>query len=297
MPLQSYIWGPMRLPFLMLPPVCVFLGLSSALWTTGSVNTLYALLAVIGALAAHISVNALNEYHDLKSGLDFKTPKTPFSGGSGTLPQQPEKAHVALITGVAAFIVTCMVGLYFVMVRDILLLPLGILGLVIVGTYTIWITRNPYLCLIAPGLGFGPLMVMGTDYVLTGTYSWSGFAASLIPFFLVSNLLLLNQFPDIDADRSVGRKHLLIMYGRRTGIITYGAFLLATYISIIAGVICGVMPVYCLIGLATALLAVPAFIGVARHSRDLEKLIPFMGFNVIINLATPVLVGIGFVIR
>jgi 1,4-dihydroxy-2-naphthoate octaprenyltransferase len=286
----------MRLPFLMLPPVCVFLGLSSALWTRGSVNTLYAVLALIGALAAHISVNALNEYHDLKSGLDFKTPKTPFSGGSGTLPQQPEKAHVALIIGVSAFIVTGMVGFYFVMVRDILLLPLGILGLVIVGTYTIWITKNPYLCLIAPGLGFGPLMVMGTDYVLTGTYSWSGFVASLIPFFLVSNLLLLNQFPDIDADRSVGRKHVLITYGRKTGITIYGIFLLATYISIIIGVICGVMSVYCLIGLASALLAVPAFIGVSRHARNLEKLIPFMGLNVVINLATPVLVGIGFLI-
>ena len=296
MPLQSYIWGPMRLPFLMLPPVCVFLGLASAVWTTGRVNTLYAVLALIGALAAHISVNTLNEYHDLKSGLDFKTPKTPFSGGSGTLPQHPEKAHVALITGLAAFFVTGLVGLYFVMVRDILLLPLGILGLVIMGTYTIWITRNPYLCLIAPGLGFGPLMVMGTDYVLTGTYSWSGFVASLIPFFLVSNLLLLNQFPDIDADRSVGRKHILITYGMKTGITIYGVFLLATSISIIAGVICGVMPVYCLIGLATALLAVPAFIGVSRHARNLEKLIPFMGLNVVINLATPVLVGIGFLI-
>lgn len=296
MPLQSYIWGPMRLPFLMLSPVCVFLGLASAVWTTGRVNTLYAVLALIGALAAHISVNALNEYHDLKSGLDFKTPKTPFSGGSGTLPRHPEKAHVALITGLAAFFITGLIGLYFVMVRDILLLPLGILGLVIMGTYTIWITRNPYLCLIAPGLGFGPLMVMGTDYVLTGTYSWSGFVASLIPFFLVSNLLLLNQFPDIDADRSVGRKHLLITYGTRTGIITYGLFLLATYISIIAGVIVGVMPAYCLMGLASAILAVPAFIGVSRHARNLEKLIPFMGFNVVINLATPVLVGIGFLI-
>ncbi|MCX5852181.1 MAG: prenyltransferase [Deltaproteobacteria bacterium] len=294
--MQSYIWGPMRLPFLMLSPVCVFLGLASAVWTTGRVNTLYAVLALIGALAAHISVNALNEYHDLKSGLDFKTPKTPFSGGSGTLPRHPEKAHVALITGLAAFFITGLIGLYFVMVRDILLLPLGILGLVIMGTYTIWITRNPYLCLIAPGLGFGPLMVMGTDYVLTGTYSWSGFVASLIPFFLVSNLLLLNQFPDIDADRSVGRKHLLITYGTRTGIITYGLFLLATYISIIAGVIVGVMPAYCLMGLASAILAVPAFIGVSRHARNLEKLIPFMGFNVVINLATPVLVGIGFLI-
>lgn len=296
MPLPSHIWGPMRPPFLLLPPACVFLGLSSALWTTGSVDTRYAVLALVGAVAAHISVNALNEYHDIKSGLDFKTPKTPFSGGSGTLPKHPEKAHVALFTGIVTFVITCLIGLYFVMVRDILLLPLGILGFVIIGTYTIWITHNAFLCLVAPGLGFGPLMVMGTDYVLTGTYSWSGFVASLVPFFLVSNLLLLNQFPDIEADRSVGRNHLIIRFGIKTGIIIYGVFLLATYVSIIAGVVSGVMPVGCLLGLASAPLAIPAFIGVMRHARDLKKLIPFMGLNVVINLATPVLVGVGFLI-
>ena len=75
---------------------------------------------------------------------------------------------------------------------------LGLAGLLLVFGYTIWFTRDPYLCLIAPGLGFGPFMVMGTHFVLTGNYAWTAFIASLIPFFLVSNLLLLNQFPDVD---------------------------------------------------------------------------------------------------
>jgi len=39
--------------------------------------------------------------------------------------------------------------------------------------------------------------------------------ASLVPFFLVSDLLLLNQFPDAAADERVGRKHIPILIGRR----------------------------------------------------------------------------------
>ena len=44
------------------------------------------ILALAGGLLAHISVNALNEYLDFTSGLDLTTLRTPFSGGSGTLP-------------------------------------------------------------------------------------------------------------------------------------------------------------------------------------------------------------------
>jgi 1,4-dihydroxy-2-naphthoate octaprenyltransferase len=202
--LKEVIFGPMRLPFLVLTPACVLLGAATADWSGSPLNFYYLALALIGAVGAHISVNALNEYHDFASGLDFNTEPTPFSGGSGTLPRNPYKSHVALITGISSITVTVLVGIYFLRVRGLWLLPVGLLGLVTIVTYTKWVTRNAFLCLIAPGLGFGPCMVMGTDFVLTGTYSWSSFIASLVPFFLVSDLLLLNQFPDVEADRTVG---------------------------------------------------------------------------------------------
>src|SRR5690606_28083014 len=72
---------------------------------------------------------------------------------------------------------------------------------------------NPLLCLIAPGLGFGVLMVAGSHLLLAGSVDSRAWLASLLPFFLVNNLLLLNQFPDIDADRQAGRYHALIPWG------------------------------------------------------------------------------------
>jgi len=290
----KHLLGPMRVPFLILTPACVLLGVGAASWSSGEISILYLLLTFIGAVSAHISVNALNEYFDFRSGLDSMTERTPFSGGSGTLPGRPEMARSALNTGLITLSVTGLIGLYFLYIRGLSLLPVGILGLIIISTYTIWIIRYPILCLIAPGLGFGPLMVMGTHLVLTGEYSWTGFVASLVPFFLVSDLLLLNQFPDVEADQSVGRRHLPIVVGKQTSSLLYGAFLLSAYLSIVLGVCLEYLPKFTLLGLATIVIALPTSVGVFRYAEDVKKLMPYMGLNVIINIATPLLVAAGF---
>jgi 1,4-dihydroxy-2-naphthoate octaprenyltransferase len=290
------ILGPMRLPFIILTPACVFVGLGTAVWRTGTANLLYFTLALIGAVAAHISVNAFNEYFDYKSGLDQKTHRTPFSGGSGTLPENPELEKKALIVAITATVITSLIGVYFLSIRGLNLLPLGLVGLVIIYIYTPVLTHNPLLCLIAPGLAFGPLMVMGTDFVLTGEYSWTSFFGSLVPFFLVSDLLLLNQFPDIEADESVGRRHFPIIIGTRASSILYAIMLLLTYLSIIIGVVLGYLPPSSLLGLLTLLLAVPTIVGVYRNADNVEKLVPFLGFNVILNITTPVLVAVGLLL-
>lgn len=289
--------GIIRAPFLILTPACVLLGLGTAVWTSGQVNLIDFVLVLVGAIAAHISVNAFNEYFDFKSGLDTRTMRTPFSGGSGTLPQNPQLERWAWLTASIAFAITALVGLYFLYVRGIALLPLGILGLFLVFTYTPWWAKNPIACLIAPGLGFGPLMVLGTHFALSGQYSWTAFIASLVPFFLVSNLLLLNQFPDVEADRTVGRKHFPIIIGRFASSLIYGAFLLLTYLTIILGVHWGFLPKISLFGLATLLIAIPAFLGALRHAEDIPRLIPAMGQNVLINIATPLLVAIGLLVN
>jgi 1,4-dihydroxy-2-naphthoate octaprenyltransferase len=290
------LMGLMRVPFLILTPACVFLGYSSAVWTTGKVNPLYFLVALIGGISAHISVNALNEYFDYKSGLDFRTRRTPFSGGSGTLPAQPERANLALITGLVNLTITVLIGVYFYRIVGLQLLPLGIAGLLVVFTYTKWLSRSPFLCLIAPGLGFGTLMVMGTYLVLSGNYSWTAFVASCVPFFTVSNLLLLNQFPDVEADRSVGRRNYPMILGRPTSAVIYGILLLLCYLSIIIGAWVGYLPWASLLGLLTLFIAVPTFNGARRYADDIEKLIPHLAKNVIITVATPVLVAVGLLV-
>ena len=296
MSVSNILLGPMRIPFLILAPACVFLGYSTAVWTEGKVNPLYLLLALLGGISTHISVNALNEYFDFKSGLDLRTRRTPFSGGSGTLPAHPDRANLPLITGLATLAITGLIGIYFISIVGFQLLPLGIAGLLVVFSYTKWLTRSPLLCLIAPGIGFGTLMVMGTDFVLSGSYSGTAFVASFVPFFLVSNLLLLNQFPDVEADRSVGRRNYPMILGRPMGAVIYGAFLLDCYLTIVIGIWMGYLPLASLLGLLTVFLALPTFKGALRYADDVENLIPHLAKNVLITVATPVLVAIGMLI-
>lgn len=285
--------GTMRPPFLLLAPACVVVGIGTAYWQSGALHWGQVLLVLVGGLAAHITVNVFNEYFDFKSGLDAQTQRTPFSGGSGTLQAVPNLARATLVLACSALAITALVGLYFTWLRGWQLLPLGLLGLLLLVTYTIWWVNNPILCLLAPGLGFGVLMVMGTHFALTGAYSWTSFLASLTPTFLVSNLLLLNQFPDVEADRGIGRRHFPITIGRQASSSLYGLFLLLTYLSILAGVILGLLPPFCLLALLTAIIAWRAYQISRQSAEQIPALLPAMGMNVLINLATPLLLALG----
>jgi len=289
--------GVMRVSFVILAPACAFVGIATARWSGATPDALSIILVLLAATAGHISVNALNEYYDFKTGLDFNTRRTPFSGGSGVLPANPEKAPVALIVGLVSLGIASAIGFYFIAQQGWGLLPLGLLGAILALAYTAWISRSPFLTLLAPGLGFGPVIVLGAHFALTGAYTWTAFFASLVPFFLVSNLLLINQFPDREADRAVGRRNYIIVAGGKAGAIIYDLFLLGTYLAIVAGVLLGYLPATALLGLGTLVLAVPTAIGVLRHAEaDIEHLIPYLALNVLINLFTPLLLGVGLLI-
>jgi len=289
----KYLIGTMRPPFLVLGPACVTVGIGTAYWQTGRINLLQALLVLVGAVAAHITVNVFNEYFDFLTGLDKKTKRTPFSGGSGSLQARSDLGKDALILGIVSLLIVAGVGIYFTALRGWQLLPMGLLGMFLLVTYTPWLTRNPITCLLAPGLGFGVLIVMGTHFALTGTYTWTSFVASLLPTCLVSNLLLLNQFPDVEADRSIGRKHYPILIGNKASSMIYGALLALGYISVIAGILLRLLPLFSALALLTSFLAWRAYQGSRQNSENIPALIPSMGMNVIINLLTPVLLAIG----
>ena len=289
------VWlGPMRVDFLYLDVACVLLAAGAVVWTHGRIQVGYLLLAFVGAVCAHVSVNALNEYFDFKSGLDQKSERTPFSGGSGTLQERPELAPGVLRIGIVGLTITGLIGLFFVLVRGWALLPLGLLGILLIIFYTGWITRWPLVSLFVTGSGFGLIMVMGTYYVLAGEYTATSFFASLAPFFLGNCLLLLNQFPDVEVDQTVGRRNLPIVIGKQSSSVVYGILLMSTYLSIVLGVWLGTMPLATLLGLLLFPLAVATAIGVYRYAEDLPNLMKYMGFNVLFNIITPVLMAIGF---
>lgn len=285
----------MRVPFLVLAPVSIFLGYATASVSSLLIDQFDLVLVLAGALLAHISVNMFNEYHDFRSGLDATTIKTPFSGGSGALLENPQAAKAVLFGAVASLTLTVFIGIYFIVSQGMLIVPFGIVGVLIILTYTQWLNQHPFLCLIAPGLGFGPLIVVGTQVVLTGELSALASIASLVPFFLVNNLLLLNQFPDIAADRRVGRRHFPIVYGERKGIVLYGNTVMATCGVIVLGILTGIFPELSIVCLFPMGMAVLIFFGIARHGTSLSRLLPYLGMNVGVTIMTSLFLGLSII--
>lgn len=284
--------GIIRLPFLLLAPVCVFLAAALAHAMAGGFDWWMLSLVLVCTLSAHVAVNALNEYQDFLSGLDLATERTPFSGGSGTLPACPQLAPLALRISLIAMALTVASGLVIVYFRGMALVLPGLAGIALIVLYTKVINRYPVLCLISPGLGFGVLMVGGSYFALTGSYNWEVFLVSLIPFFLANNLLLLNQFPDVAADREAGRRHLSVQYGLQVSSNIYLLFLLLAALSLIVSVYSGALPQYSLLGLLLIAAGLPVFRVASKHTTNTELLLPYMGVNVGMVLFMPLLLGV-----
>lgn len=284
-----------RPAFLVLAPVCVWLGLACALQSQPAVNVFLFMMILLGAVAAHISVNTLNEYYDFKNGLDLKTQKTAFSGGSGALPANPQMARAVLLTGLVALAVTAVVGIYLVAERALQLLPVGLAGMALVLTYTPWLNRSPFLCLVAPGLGFGVLMVVGTDVVLTGAYTPLAWRVSLVPFFLVNNLLLLNQYPDIAADASVGRRPFPIAFGIRASNAVYALFAGAAYAVVGYLAFTAQLPALAMLALLPMVFSLFALSGMLRYGARIAVRPQYLAANVLATVLTPLLLGAGVI--
>jgi 1,4-dihydroxy-2-naphthoate octaprenyltransferase len=280
--------------FLILSLVLAFLGTGIAWWYEGAFHLGHALLAFLGLLLAHISVNVLNDYFDYRSGIDLAVKRTPFSGGSGILPEALLEPRHVLWFGLACFLLTVPIGIYFVILRGWLLLPLLVIGAICVLFYTTHLTRIGWPEW-APGLGLGALPVLGAYFVQTGEFTWPAIIAAVPSAILVHNLLFLNEFPDVEADRKAGRRTLPITIGGGRASIVYSILTIVVYLWIIGGVVSGQMPPFALVALLTLPLAIKAIRGALRYAEE-SKLLPALGSNVQVVLLIQLLLGTGYIL-
>ena len=285
----------MRAPFLPLSLILAFLGTAIA-WYEGAFRLSFALLAGLGLLLTHISVDVFNEYFDYKSGVDLKTPKTPFSGGSGALPAGLITPRQALWLGIGSLLAAMPIGIYFIWAIDSgwQLLPLLLVAASCIVLYTPVILKSKWPEW-APGLGLGTLPILGTYFVQTGAYTATALIAAVPSGILVHNLLLLNEFPDAEADATVNRKTLPVTMGKARAGIFYSVTSGLVYLWIIGGVIAHKMPAFSLIALLTLPFAARAIRG-ALKPQELSKFAPAQASNVMVVLLTQLLLGIGFIL-
>ena len=282
-----------RPQFLILSFVLAFLGTAVA-WYDGNIGIWHALLAGVGLVLTHASVNILNDYFDFRSGIDLAAKRTPFSGGSGILPANLLTPRQVLWMGISALVLAVPIGIYFIVIRGWLLLPLLIVAAFFIILYSPVILKRPWPEWAA-GVGLGALPILGMYFIQTGSYTLHAVVACIPSAFLVHNLLLLNEFPDVEADKLAHRKTVPISFGKDKAAVFYFAVNVAVYIWIIAWVAAKVMPVWTLLALIALPLAYKAIDGAIHHAST-TKLMSGMAANVMNVLVTQLLIGIGYII-
>src|SRR4030043_607267 len=291
--LKAWLMLP-RFQFLPLTVIMVSLGTAIAAYE-GYFHFGHFLLAMVGSILVHITVNVINDYHDYMDGIDLNTQRTPFSGGRGVLPSNLLKPKQAFWFATTCLLIAMTIGFYFVVIKGWLLFPLLLLAGFSAYFYNVYLAKW-HMGEIFAGIGFGPLLVLGSYYVQTGRYSWEALIASLAPGLLTANLLFLNEFPDREADRKGGRRHFVISMGKKDASYLFVVFLIASYLCILMGVFTKMMPAVTLIGLGTIGFGWKAAKGALKYYDNTEKLVPILGANVITILGTQALLAVGYLI-
>lgn len=293
------IWlAELRAPFFTASFVPVILGAVLAWHETHSFNLLYFLLTLLGVLALHAATNTLNDYFDYRSGNDLlnREANRPFDGGSPFLLDGRLSADAVYRFGCGALLLGIAIGLFLVLRRGWWILPLGVIG---VGTAYFYV--EPRVRLASRGLGelltglcFGPLVVIGTYYVQAQEFSYGALMAGIPVGFLITNVLFINQFPDREADRAVGKSHWVVRLGKKRAAKVFVLLVSAVYASVALGVLMGILPKVSLITFFTIPISLKGVLVTLREYDHSPNLRPVQALTILTHLSTGLLLSLSF---
>jgi 1,4-dihydroxy-2-naphthoate octaprenyltransferase len=272
------------------------------------------LLAVIlvGMMFANIGTNFTNDYFDYRSGVDRLDEGRVHKQGAEVLYDDPQadsgsadassvhffSPRTILVSALGSFAVTAAVGLYLAVTVDWRILPVGIAGLVLGYFYTAPPVKFGYrgwgdlICF----LGSGPLPVLGTYFLFTGRLDWTPLLAGIVVGLWVDAILYIGNVPDADADRAVGKRTLSTLFGRGAVCTLAPLYYGLSYGLVLLGVLFRRFPVWTLLALAAAPIAVRVILRTRRHYEDIPRFAPAILMTVQVFALSTVLLAAGFVL-
>ena len=290
----------LRVPFFTGVIVPIALGSILAWYHTGNFYWGYFILTMIGGLALHAGANTINDYFDHHSGNDpvNKEYVRPFSGGSRLIQNNVLTAKNMLTISMCCYAIAIIIGLFLTGTRGLPILFLGIVG---VASGILYVA--PFVNLAALGVGeiaialnFGILSVLGSYYVQAQTFSMEAILASIPVALLITAILWINEFPDYNADKEVGKNHLVVRLGRKTSAVVFTVMMAMVYISIL---LLGILYPgrWVLIGLLTLPLSIKVVLNALKHYDHIPQLVPSNGGTILAHLLTGVLLCVGYLLN
>ncbi len=281
-----------RVRFLLASVIAVSVGLAINWHQNSIVDPLDAVLIFAGVMALHASVDLLNDYWDYKRGIDTVTKRTKMSGGTGVLPEGLLKPSSVYRAGIGFLILGSVIGFYFIFTDGIIIA--AILGFAILSIY-FYSTK-----IVDSGLAEffvavkGTMIVLGTYFIQSNQITIESILGGIVVGILSSLVLFIASFPDHDADKSKGRKTLVIVVGKEKATSLFWVFPAISYSVIILGISIGVFPILSLITLFSIPLMVKAGLGLKKNFNSVDELMPSMSSTLMFSRITGALFVLSF---
>ncbi len=275
----------------------VLLGAAEAWRMEGVFHGGYFILTLLAVLFCHAGMNVINDYCDFLNETDNinKTALPPFSGGSGLIQSGQMSASGTLALAICLLLAGGALGLYLAFEVSPILFLIGGAGLVSGVFYS-----APPLFFAGRGLGelvvgldFGLLAVLGSFVVQTGALALEPVFVSLPLSFLISALLYMNEFPDVEADRECGKLNLVVRLGPKRAVAGFYIIVFLVYLSLCGAVFFGFMPPLSLIALLSAPLALRSALILRAHPDAGPALVPAIKSLILAHISCGIFLVLG----
>lgn len=250
------------------------------------------ILGVLGVILIMLSTYHSGEYFDYRGDMISNSlHDNQFAGGTRILLAGKMSPLVPLWTSIIALIIAAAIGIFlqFILKTGPYTLVLGFLG-----AFPGFFYSTEPIRLVKRGIGeifigfcYGWLPVASAYYIQTGIIHpiihWLAIPIGLTVF----NVILLNEFPDYEADKATDKKNLLYRIGKQKGLVLYVAFSLLTSLTMLISPLWGIpfKVVYFYLPFLIISLYIIAMIMQKKHE-DGKKLEILCGLNIAVNLGT-----------
>lgn len=221
-----------RLPFLTGSLMPVALAGALAVWQGAWQGFFYFFVTALGVVGLHSGGNLLNDYYDSFGSDPINRFFTPFSGGSRVIQNGELDADRVRNLAYACLGLGVLCGLILIYYGRPWVALLGVIGLAAAYFYS----ASP-VQLMSQGLGeltifmaFGPFLSLGSYYAMTGNTAPASFYLGLPLACLITAILWINEFPDLEADTASDKEHLVARLGLKNSLLVYAGLMLAPFL-------------------------------------------------------------------
>lgn len=257
-------------------------------------------LAFLGMALVQFGLTMLDDWHDYMRGTDRTSTreKNPYTGGSGVLVDGTISPKEMVSVVALFYIIATAIGLYLTYLRGMMIFYIMITGFFISIFYSLRPFQFAYRGMgeFMMLLGYGPTITLGAYYVQAQALDLPAFLAGLLPGMLMWAMIVVNEIPDYEEDLASGKRNLVVMFGKESGVRLFSVSLLLIYFYIGSLAAIGFFPPGTLISLLSIVFAWRAVGQLKVHYLDKVKIVVANREMVKTYSATTILFTAGFLL-